>query len=465
MNLVQQANFLEDVPKEQLAQMSQDPNAQFPPFLVLSEIQRRTTNEKNYQAMQQQPTTTVAEEVVNEFMQPQLAENQSQGLQVGAPQSATPLPDSNISAGLSGVPTAPPMQMAASGGITGYNPGGMFSLMNAASYSPSTNSQDYSNESIPVESLSQDQRAEIVEKSEGLTGAQKAILGLNALSLGLLVTPVPGARIASGATRLLSMGINAGRGLKGLYDTARAGRLLKAGQAELKRRGGVPPTTPYNPNTVIEAGRQTLRQELPYKLLGGSTLAGSTYALMDGDSPLSLNPNETIEKEETKKTEPNIGPTYNKLMSQMNNSDTNSSQGLGQGQMDYRDMIRMGVGIMGAKDMSELGSAVTDTLDASDARATTGLQQQYLQAQTDKLQADIAAMPVKEIQSEISIYSKYLDQVKENSEGTEADIRNIKNITDYINALSQELMTARGIDLASLDKQKKSLEASGIGKV
>jgi hypothetical protein len=110
-------------------------------------------------------------------------------------------------------------------------------------------------------------------------------------------------------------------------------------------------------------------------------------------------------------------------MSQMDSSNTNSSKGLGQGQMDYRDMIRMGMGIMGAKDMSALGNAVTDTLDAADARATTGLQQQYLQAQTDKLQADIAAMPVKEIQSEISIYSKYLDQLRENSEGTEADIR------------------------------------------
>jgi hypothetical protein len=119
MNLVQQANFLEDVPKEQLAQMSQDPNAQFPPFLVLSEIQRRTINEKNYQAMQQQPTTTVAEEVVNEFMQPQLAQNQPTGLQGGVPQSATPLPDENISAGLSGAPTAP-MQMAASGGLMEY---------------------------------------------------------------------------------------------------------------------------------------------------------------------------------------------------------------------------------------------------------------------------------------------------------------------------------------------------------
>ena len=122
MNLIQQANFLENVPKDQLAQMSQDPNGQFPPFLVLTEIQRRTMNEQNYKAMQQRPTTTVAEEVVGNFMQPQLAENQSQGLQVGAPQSATQLPDSNISAGLSGVPTAP-MQMAASGGLTGYATG------------------------------------------------------------------------------------------------------------------------------------------------------------------------------------------------------------------------------------------------------------------------------------------------------------------------------------------------------
>jgi hypothetical protein len=119
MNLVQLANDLEYVPRKELAEMSQDPNSFYPAYLVLSEIQRRTLNEKNYQAMQERPTTTVAEEVVGEFMQPQLAENQSQGLQVGAPQSATPLPDSNISAGLSGVPTAP-MQMAASGGATGY---------------------------------------------------------------------------------------------------------------------------------------------------------------------------------------------------------------------------------------------------------------------------------------------------------------------------------------------------------
>ena len=122
MNIIQQQNYLEYADKNDLVKMMQEPVPQFPSFLVLQEIQRRTINEQNFKAMEERPTTTVAEEVVNEFAQPQLAQNQSQGLQGGTPQSVTPLPDSNISAGLSGVPTAP-MQMAASGGLTGYAAG------------------------------------------------------------------------------------------------------------------------------------------------------------------------------------------------------------------------------------------------------------------------------------------------------------------------------------------------------
>ena len=127
MNIIQQQNYLEYADKNDLVKMMQEPVPQFPSFLVLQEIQRRTINEQNFKAMEERPTTTVAEEVVNEFAQPQLAQNQSQGLQGGTPQSATPLPDSNISAGLSGVPTAP-MQMAAIGGLTGYANTGITSL-------------------------------------------------------------------------------------------------------------------------------------------------------------------------------------------------------------------------------------------------------------------------------------------------------------------------------------------------
>jgi hypothetical protein len=145
MNLIQQQNYLEYADKDDLIKMMSEPVPQFPSFLVLSEIQRRTINEQNFKAMQERPTTTVAEEVVGNFMQPQLAQNQSQGLQGGTPQSATPLPDSNISAGLSGVPTAP-MQMAAIGGLTGYANKGVTSLpAGSAQYSFPTD--------MPVEKL------------------------------------------------------------------------------------------------------------------------------------------------------------------------------------------------------------------------------------------------------------------------------------------------------------------------
>jgi hypothetical protein len=455
MNLVQQANFLEDVPKEQLAQMSQDPNAQFPPFLVLSEIQRRTINEKNYQAMQQQPTTTVAEEVVNEFMQPQLAQNQPTGLQGGVPQSATPLPDENISAGLSGAPTAP-MQMAASGGLMGYAEGGQ-SKFGSIMDSVSNFGGDV------VDYIKNDP--------------------VQAAALGLMIVPGVGP-VASGIART---GLTGYRLLKG-YNYSKKAKEIAAASGKFANPKTSPLFTRPLTATKVNSNRTGFGIETPPGIGGAAKSLGFTddvtklasraysptrtaltgtglLTAKTGYDYLSSPADEIIEKEETKKTEPNIGPTYKKLMSQMDSSNTNSSKGLGQGQMDYRDMIRMGMGIMGAKDMSALGDAVTDTLDASDARATTGLQQQYLQAQTDKLQADIAAMPVKEILSEISIYSKYLDQLRENSEGTEADIRDIKNVSDHINALSQELMTARGIDFASLDKQKKLLEASGIGKV
>ena len=106
MNLVQLANDLEFVPKEQLAQMSQDPNSRFPSYLVLSEIQRRTMNEKAYAAAQAPPTTTVAEEVVGEFMQPQ-------GMQAGMPPESAPT--DVFSSGMSGMPASAPMQMADGG--------------------------------------------------------------------------------------------------------------------------------------------------------------------------------------------------------------------------------------------------------------------------------------------------------------------------------------------------------------
>ena len=70
MSLIKQAEELEFVPKQQLIQMAQNPRGDYPPFLVISEIERRNRNEKSFKAQQAKanmPTTTVAEESIMEF--------------------------------------------------------------------------------------------------------------------------------------------------------------------------------------------------------------------------------------------------------------------------------------------------------------------------------------------------------------------------------------------------------------
>ena len=113
-NLVRAAEELEFVPKQQLIQMSQDPNASYPSFLVLSEIQRRTQMEKMYAAQQPKPETTVAEELVAEF-------SGGQGL------GAMAQPSSTLNAfqlgGMENMAPPSPMQTMAAGGLTGYKEG------------------------------------------------------------------------------------------------------------------------------------------------------------------------------------------------------------------------------------------------------------------------------------------------------------------------------------------------------
>lgn len=77
-NLVQAAEELEYVPKEELVRMMQQGDMKYPPYLVLSEIQRRTLLEN--MVMQPKPNTTVAQEVVSEFAQPQGLAGMPQGM-------------------------------------------------------------------------------------------------------------------------------------------------------------------------------------------------------------------------------------------------------------------------------------------------------------------------------------------------------------------------------------------------
>jgi len=500
MNLVQIANELEYVPKQQLAEMSQNPDSRYPQYLVISEIQRRTKNEKAYAAMKQQPTTTVAEEVVNEFVQPK-------GLQAGMPSGSAPT--DVFSPESSGMPASAPMQMAASGGRTGYYGGG-YSAFGESGFGPGSFSSGYgggysvkpnssqglsqmvnnpielggnvgASETIPIESLSESDRAEIVEKSEGLSRGQKAILGLDALALALLVTPAPGARIAAGVTKLLALG---GRGISALSkmnQVRRANKFLKAGQKEIKRKGGLPATTPYNPQMVRDLGQKALRRDLPVKLGAGTLAAGSTYALIDPESPLGLTNQdgapETEEQRKLRLAAEAEGERLAKIQAARDEDarivsltdfvNAKDARSKAERRKAGLDIAQLGGVILGSRNLTEMGKGIAGLASDIQTRdATQDLseaQQQYYQAQTGKIQAETAMMPAKQLRTEIDTYAKYLKTLIEQNDGSEQSVSQITQVQEYINSLTAQLAKIQGY--ASVDKEEerqRRLRESGI---
>ena len=548
MNLVQLANDLEYVPKDQLAQMSQDPNSSYPAYLVLSEIQRRTLNDKNFAAMQERPTTTVAEEVVGEFMQPQLAENQSQGLQGGTPQSATLLPDSNISAGLSGVPTAP-MQMAASGGATGYANKGKTEYKEAADdygkqlqeifekegrykkrYSDYEKGERFTYPLTPRDYVVSDEEYSRLKEGDyvmgegalqeyrpflmllnaldGESGArympESEVKGLKAkLKASIMEDKLSQMGMASGgrtgyaegnqtaleesfnnpyenmsaqAQGMTGAGLgmdSLGEGLEDFYnkgksflsdryteddDTTDWGRLGKDALAASlftpygAIRGAGAKVLSTGAGLLSAAGRQQLKKQLgrfsaknvPFigirnkktgQFLSQEQIGANTFnkfirnpLLLGGAFALVTEDDEAIK---TPAPAPTPSPSPE-------NIETNSSAGLSQAKDNtgnYRDLVRLGAGIMSATNVSDIGKTAVDIVDAQDKRELMGIQGALTQAQTNQIQAKIESMDKDSILAEMKLINDAVES---------GVIQDIKAAQAQYNALSAQLAKLEG---------------------
>ena len=92
-NLIQLEDDVKGLPDQALQQLAQAPNPQLPQFLVISEIQRRSDMRKRFEARQQQPQGTVAQQIVAP---------QQQGIGAMVPPGQRPMPQR--------MPMQPPMQ-------------------------------------------------------------------------------------------------------------------------------------------------------------------------------------------------------------------------------------------------------------------------------------------------------------------------------------------------------------------
>jgi len=423
-NLVQLSNELEYVPKEQLAQMSQDPSSRFPQYLVLSEIQRRTANEKAYAAAQPQPTTTVAEEVVGEFMQPK-------GLQAGMPSESAPT--DSFSSEPMGMPASAPMQqpmqqpmMMASGGITGYAVGG-----------PAMSPLDRSFISyIPDRYKDEDG----FDYSQALTDAGSAAL------FASMFTPV-GALRAAGMAGLRGLGA-----INPFSATARTKALQGLGRQTARRFPNMQRTPTGQFRSQRDIGADALSKVTrPAGIVGG-------IGLLQG---MEMDDIQIPEEEERELTQ--AEKDYQKLMQDIQLANLKASQkdtkkGLGGG-FSPTDLIQLGGTIMSAKNISELGQGIAGVAGASAERKTAaeraGLEARFLKAQTGKLEEETRLLPETALTKKIDSINDAIKLAVEN--GDDQQVVQLQQFLQYL--VAQQAQTA-GYNPQAMSGTNKNLIAS-----
>jgi hypothetical protein len=114
MNILQTEDLVKGMPDQQLMQQAQAPDGQVPQYLLISEVQRRQDMRKRFQAQEEQPQGTVAEQILSGGQQ-----QQPQGMPPTPPQ----VPAQGRPQQMAPPPQQQPQQMYG-GGITRLAGGG-----------------------------------------------------------------------------------------------------------------------------------------------------------------------------------------------------------------------------------------------------------------------------------------------------------------------------------------------------
>jgi len=240
--------------------------------------------------------------------------------------------------------------------------------------------------------------------------------GFNAATLAMILAPEP----TSSAVGLAARGI-AGAG-KTLYGAIRNPKqtldkgLEAIGKLKSRRQQGnrfnnpvsSPQSTsnlPTPPNYFKDIGSETLKNAVNPAL----RIAGVTYlanqALPDGEETITEEEIETPEQMEARIRR----EEQEKYQKQLNELKSLAGAKKTENKGDYRDLVRLGAGIMSAKNIGDIGTAVTGVLDAQDKRGLVGLQGKLTKAQTLKLEADIASMDKNSILARMTNLTKALE--------------------------------------------------------
>ena len=421
MSLVDRANELEYVPEEQLIQMSQSPEGQYPQFLVLSEIQRRNQMRRMYEnqtAKMNQPTTTVAEESVMEL----------------AGQGAVPMMDSlsSLSSSEGGLRSMAPTPMK-SGGITQMQSGRSTAL--EQSFMPPGRNE------LPMSS----------ESASSLRG------GISNLAETLGLSFVPGVGLVAGAGRL-------GLGVAKFLAPKAKSFFMKPNPLRSK---GLQPgqrviVDPKKGKTMIQSTGKDAGKVIPETVADVSKIATTAGAVA---TPFAVSnifaPDEStdvVKKDELTDAEKRAASSLQDLQKLLDKpTDTTTTEKQGFASDDFLTLAQLG-GILGGA--TNLGEAAMGIGNLAGQIQTTrregkleGLQGRVLAAQAAKYEADIANMKPTQINAQLQTIENLIQAAIDSGNQDE-----VSELFLYQQLLNKRLLELQGIDIPTggdiLDKNR-----------
>jgi hypothetical protein len=139
-------------------------------------------------------------------------------------------------------------------------------------------------------------------------------------------------------------------------------------------------------------------------------------------------------------------------------SQEKSKKGLG-GAFSPTDLIQLGGTIMAARNISELGQGIAGVAGLSSERKIAAeraaLESRYLQAQTGKIEAEIAAMPLQDAIASLKQIDIFLKNINEGAgDATEQQIQELLQQRQF---LQQKILQEQGYSSQAMSNTNKSL--------
>jgi hypothetical protein len=430
-NLVELSNQLEDFPEQQLVQMSQDPNSMYPSYLVLSEIQRRNQMRKMYEAQQPKPQTTVAEEVIGEFAG-------QQGLQGAMAQSPGPQ-DAFPPSDMGNMAPPSPMQAMASGGRTGYQVGG-FTPTAENPYPTAYDTSTPVSSGLSGTELVSETFTESPQTKFGAAGQKIFELGSDVANWAM---ENPADAAITGLMFVPGIGWAGSLGLKAISAISKASKGKNLVKSAFMKPGS-PGYTAITGEGVKKVVPKVADKYSPLRTQATSLgIFGGKEVYDYGMSPAEEQPKPLTEDERiAKKVAEEMAKFKSKkdINTEIIDIDKveDSKKGLSNflPNADPTALIGLGGAIMQANTVGELGKGISEVAVGErarkDALSLNDLKTRLTEAQITKYEADIAGMPVKQLEFAL----EQLDsQIKEGSFGSEDERQEaLKQYNQLLNA-------------------------------